>query len=67
MPGSAFDCFGRDLGDNADLVILKDAAHVPQAEVPKEYNKKVLEFLTRPPRVEYHTGIGAATIARQSQ
>ncbi|KAG0554533.1 hypothetical protein KC19_12G098400 [Ceratodon purpureus] len=42
----------EDLGDRADLVILKNAAHVPQAEVPKEYNKKVLEFLTRPPRGE---------------
>lgn len=43
------------LGDNADLVILKDAAHAPQVEVPQEYNKKVLEFLTRPPRGEYQT------------
>jgi len=46
--------FGRWLGDNADLVILKDAAHAPQVEVAQEYNKKVLEFLTRPPRGEYH-------------
>lgn len=30
----------ESLGDKADLVILKDAAHVPQAEVPWEYNKK---------------------------
>lgn len=40
----------ESLGDKADLVILKDAAHVPQAEVPWEYNKKVLEFLIKSPR-----------------
>lgn len=41
------------IGDNTDLVILKDAAHAPQAEVAQEYNKKVLEFLTRPLRGEH--------------
>jgi pimeloyl-ACP methyl ester carboxylesterase len=40
----------RYIGDNAELEIIKEAAHVPQVEIPKEYNQRVLKFLTREPR-----------------
>ena len=40
----------RYIGDNAELEIIKEAAHVPQVEIPEEYNQRVLKFLTREPR-----------------
>lgn len=41
----------RYIGDNAELEIIKEAAHVPQVEIPKEYNQRVMKFLTREPRL----------------
>ncbi|KAL3683017.1 hypothetical protein R1sor_001039 [Riccia sorocarpa] len=33
------------IGENAQLIIIKNAGHIPQLEKTKEYNRKVLDFL----------------------
>ena len=39
------ECGGRHLGSRAEVVVMKNCGHVPQAENPKEYNHIVLDFL----------------------
>lgn len=33
------------MGSRAEVVMMKNCGHVPQAENPKEYNNIVLDFL----------------------
>lgn len=53
MIGFKFECrilFGSHLGENAQLVIIKDAGHAINAEKPKEMLKYMKSFLIDPLR-----------------
>ncbi|GAQ83423.1 alpha/beta-hydrolases superfamily protein [Klebsormidium nitens] len=39
------------LGPSAELVVIKKGGHQPSVEMPKEYNKIVLDWLTAEPKV----------------